>query len=231
VVRNALELSPDEPIVDVCRLLESAGVKVYALPLEHDRFFGLSVAAEDGGPAVVVNTDESVTVERQIFTAAHEFGHLLLHPGAYDVDKLEEDDAEEREADAFAGHLLMPEEAFRTEWGGTYGLETYVRVLHVKRIFRVSYAAVLHRLVEDGLADRSVYGWFRAEHKRRTGKTLGKRDEPVALAPSDFAEDLLSTMVRRALEGDLISHSRGAEALGLSAGEMRQLVSSWDYAR
>jgi transcriptional regulator with XRE-family HTH domain len=77
--REAIDLDPDEPIRDICGLLEDNGVKVYPATLASEGFFGLSVGAEDGGRAIVVNVWDRISVERWIFTAAHELGHLLLH--------------------------------------------------------------------------------------------------------------------------------------------------------
>jgi Zn-dependent peptidase ImmA (M78 family) len=60
-------------------------------------------------PHIVVNAHKPIV--RQRFTFAHELGHMLLHP----VGKMHRDksyaspgDREEREADSFAAHLLMP---------------------------------------------------------------------------------------------------------------------------
>jgi Zn-dependent peptidase ImmA (M78 family)/DNA-binding XRE family transcriptional regulator len=239
MAREALELQPDEPIRDVCGLLESAGVKVWPAVMDPDDFFGLSVAAPrlsspksgDGGPAVVVNVRDDISVERRIFTAAHELGHLLLHPGAYDVDKVNEDEGEEKEADLFASHFLMPNDVFGKEWRDTYGLPFVDRVLHVKRLFRVSYQTVLFRLVELGQADGSkIWMIFKAQWKRRSGKPLGKKDEPMALEEVDFLEDRLSRLVRQALEAEKISLSRAAEILGMDLNAMREMVASWEVA-
>ncbi len=51
--------------------------------------------------------------------------------------------------------------------------------------------------------------------------------EPDRLSPSDFAEDRLSLLVRRVIEGEQITLSRGAEILGYSLDDMRQLALSW----
>src|SRR5262249_29622585 len=67
--RDAMGRKPDEVIRDICGLLEDYGIKVYPIELASDGFFGLSVAEEDGGPAVVVNTWDRISVERWIFTA------------------------------------------------------------------------------------------------------------------------------------------------------------------
>ena len=103
--RKKLKLNDKEPIRDIAGLLESCGIKVYPLSLVSDGFFGLSVAEEDGGPAIIVNVWERISVERWIFSAAHELGHLLLHLDAYDADESAEDDAQEIEANVFASHF------------------------------------------------------------------------------------------------------------------------------
>jgi Zn-dependent peptidase ImmA (M78 family)/transcriptional regulator with XRE-family HTH domain len=241
--REKLGLDNDEPIHDIAGLLESAGIKVYPLVLVSDDFFGLSVAEEDGGPAVIVNTWERISVERWIFSAAHELGHLLLHFDAYDITESQEDIEQENEANIFASYFLMPDEAFKSEWADTAGLPLVDRVFKLKRIFQVSYKTVLYRLSE---SIPNVWGKFYAAYKAKTGKSLSRKDEPEALhsdkfhAPevlrskepdslssSYFIEDRLSRLVRRAIDEEEITLSRGAEILRLDLETMRDIVSSW----
>src|SRR5207245_1218913 len=120
------------------------GVKVCAMRIASDAFFGLSVAKSDGGPAIAVNVWDRISVERWIFTAAHELGHLLLHFSAYDVARTAEDKSEENEANQFASHFLMPDDVFRSEWDEARGHGLVDRVFKVKRIFHVSYRTVLY---------------------------------------------------------------------------------------
>jgi Zn-dependent peptidase ImmA (M78 family) len=243
--RSVLELKEKEPIRDIAGLLESNGIKVYPLSLVSDGFFGLSVAKEDGGPAIIVNVWERISVERWIFSAAHELGHLLLHLDAYNIEESAEDEAQETEANVFASYFLMPEKAFKSEWDDTYGLSFVNRVLKVKRIFQVSYKTVLYRLSES--EGSAIWGIFQNAYKLRTGKTLSITDEPEALSPdkfqsspeamrsqepdslspSYFMEDRLSRLVRNAIEKDEITMSRGAEILRLDLESMREIVSSW----
>ena len=82
--RKSLGLRRDESIPDLGGLLAKAGVKVLPLTITSGGFLGLSVSEADGGPAVVVNDWELIPVERRLFSAAHELGHLILHPDAYD---------------------------------------------------------------------------------------------------------------------------------------------------
>ena len=240
--REALELA-DQPIHDICCLLEKCGVKVLRLPRATDAFFGLSVGDDDGGPAVVINTWERISVERWIFSAAHELGHLLLHPNAYDHKEEKEPKEEETQADQFASFLLMPDDAFEREWNDASGHPLYERVLKVKRIFHVSYKTVLLRLLQKGDVSKDVFQAFQMRHRRRFGCTLEKADEPQPLTESEFSEaralepdrlssadcldDRLRRLVRKAVETDEISLSRGAEILRMSLVDMRQLAAEW----
>ena len=237
--REVLGLKEQDPILDICELFENNGIRVHLLKRATDAFFGLSVGPEESGPAVVVNTWDRISVERWIFTAAHELGHLLLHINSFDRNEAYEPSQQEKEADAFAGHFLMPQSFFVTEWEKTSGLSLLDRVLKVKRIFRVSYKTVLHRLVESRQVDSTVWQFFKLQHRNRYGKTLGKSDEPLALVSlrrseepdrlsnSDFVEDRLSRLVRQAFERRLISVVRAAEILRLGLNEMRQRAKVW----
>ena len=243
--REAVGLAPQAPVRDICGLLDGGGVKLLLLKTNRDSFFGLSVGEPDGGPAVVVNTWERISVERWIFTAAHELGHLLLHPHEYRREATDLPEKAEREADEFASEFLMPECAFAPAWEATSGHSLLSRVLKVKRIFRVSYKTVLYRLVQTGREQARVWQAFQAQHKAHFGKTLRKADEPRALGKSEFAwswgragepdglsrhdfmEDRLHRLVRQALEGERISLGRGAEILGLEREDMRRLAREW----
>jgi len=243
MVRKALGLEDQESIRDIAGLLEVNGVRVYPLILVSDEFFGLSVGEEEGGPAVVVNVWERISVERWIFSAAHELGHLLLHLDAYDSEQSQEDAEQENEANVFASYFLMPEKTFKSEWDETAGLPLVTRVFKLKRIFKVSYKTVLYRLSEniDG-----IWPMFYGAYKKQTGKSLGSKDEPEAmqssryhapevlrskepdsLSPSYFVEDRLSRLVRRGIEDEQITLGRGAEILKLDLETMRDIVSSW----
>ena len=234
--RKKLGLKPDEPIHDICGLLEHAGVKVRSVPMASDGFFGLSVGEEDGGPAVVVNVWNRIPVERCIFSAAHELGHLMLHPKAYDIAQIKEDRKEERESDLFAGHFLMPGEGFRKEWNEASGLHWVDRVLKIKRIFHVSYKTVLYRLIELEAVDNSVWLRFQQAYQQKFNRKLHFKEEPMAISSAepfglqrfDFFEDRFSRLTREAIEKEKISVSRGAEMLGIGIEEMRDLFQSWE---
>jgi len=245
-VRLAFRLKNDEPIHDICGLLEDHGIKVLPVRVASDAFFGLSVADGLAGPAIAVNIWDRISVERWIFTAAHELGHLVLHAGDFNAAEAAEQPEHEREADQFAAHFLMPQGSFAKEWEQAKGLPLFDRVLKVKRIHRVSYMTVLYRVHE--LGHPEIWALFKAQAKRRTGKSLLKTDEPAALGPGaflgpavetrkgdeptqlseyDFLTDRRQRLVRDAVEQEVISIGRAAEILGVTLRSMRQIAGSW----
>ena len=248
LTRKALGLGADEPVFNICRLLESSGIKVGEQNLSTHDFSGLSVGKEDGGPAIIVNTWDEISVERWIFTAAHELGHLVLHQSDFEVGQTREEKKHEVEANTFASQFLMPDNSFQNEWNGTYGRALVDRVLEVKRIFRVSYRTILYRLASNNSTTENIWAKFQREFKLQYGNTLLRSDEPEALkkdafrasfpeykidnepdklSPTDFVQNRLFNLVRKALEQEKISLSRGAEILEISLQEMRDLTTFW----
>lgn len=233
-IRKLLRLDAKEPVDDFAGLLEKSGIKLYIHPFRwKENFFGMSIAQEEGGPVVAVNNSPTITIERQIFTAAHELGHLLLHPNSYDSSQMKENEAEEDEANEFASFFLMPQEGFEKKWEETKGLHWIDRALHTKRIFKVSYRTILHRLVLQGDADDSIHQKFSVDYNNKYNHNLKGHfepqglQEPDGLVKADFMEDRLNRLVREALEKNIISLSKAAEILSKPLADMHELVRSW----
>ena len=236
-VRTILDLESDEVINDICGLLENAGIKIYPIKSDLDKFFGLSVAQRDGGPAVGVNIAKHISVERQIFTVAHELGHLILHKDSYNAHELRESKIQEQEASEFASCFIMPQNAFKNEWEKNEGMDWVDNVLHIKRIFKVSYGTILKRLIDIGMADKSLWRMFNIAYNRKFRKSLANHIEPDGiqieglepcdLKKEDFAGGRLSRLVREVIEKELISSGRAAEILHMGIEDIRERMNSW----
>lgn len=250
-IRKEMGIDDRSPIRDIRGLLESQGIKIYTFSLANHGFFGLSVSQSEGGPAIAINTWERITVERWIFTTAHELGHLILHEGDYDVDELEKEEDHEHEANIFASHFLIPSEVFQDEWQQSSGISFVDRVLKVKHMFRVSYKTILWRLVEEGLVDRHAWSRFRSDYLERYGKSLTDFEEPEALSAGAFLASIpesrsgqepfgisrfefigsrLHGLVKKALENGEVTWLYAAGLLGISLKEMRKLAEEWGEA-
>lgn len=241
-VRRTLAEACDACLPPLTDLLEDAGIKVRTFEKNSDKLNGFCLGSEDGGPAIAVNVRESIPVERRIFTAAHELGHLVLHASSFDPEQTREDEKQEREANDFASYFLMPRQRFRDEWNRNAGLTWYDRVIKTKRTFRVSWMTVLFRLSEEtGQAVGDQIMRFKAIHNRRTGRPLllkkepdgisrvafTKQSEPDRLDRYDFIEDRFCRLVREAVEREEIGVSRAAEMMRLSINEMRERIEEW----
>lgn len=242
-VRKLCNKKNDEPIYDLISLIEEAGIKLYFNDFNFQKTFGLSVNKEDGGPAIIVNNSEAISVERKLFTIAHELGHLILHKSSFNGEVEEENNTEEKQADMFAGELLMPEEAFFKQWEAHRGISWIDAVLQIKQYFGVSYQTVLYRL-NDLMKDRFPSGYLHKEFARlyrlKYGHDLKNhyepnsisdiapaKDEPKELSSFNFTEERFERLVRQAYEQEKISISRAAEILNLSAEEIRERVAEW----
>jgi len=236
-VRRIFGLDEAAPIPDIASLLDDIGVKLRIKAFGYRKTNGLSVGVDDNGPAIVVNAEKGISVERQIFTAAHEFGHLLLHAGSYGIEADGEDQEEERQANEFAGAFLVPGASLRKEWDAARGEPWIERILHIKKYFKVSYQTIIYRLqqMDDAMKDRNLRMEFAVGYKKMTGHDLRDQYEPDPVADfeadglsrNDFHEERFKSLVRLAFERDEISISRAAEILGYDLKSMRELALSW----
>jgi Zn-dependent peptidase ImmA (M78 family) len=244
-VRSVFKLEREAPIYDISELMEQAGIKLRIRPFGFKKTFGLSIGDEDGGPGIVVNSEEGIPVERQLFTIAHELGHLILHKASYKDPSESENEIEEREADLFAGTFLVPDEALEKEWTEGKGLHFVDRVLKIKKIFKVSYKTLLIRLVQMGKASslteliikfsqdyKAMYhhdlkGHYEPESLSADESNPVAEEDPQELDVSDLMEERFSRLVRDAYEKEIISMSRAGEMLNLSISDMRVLIRAW----
>jgi Zn-dependent peptidase ImmA (M78 family)/DNA-binding XRE family transcriptional regulator len=143
ITRSALGLSPDTPIPDLTRTVEKAGVCVLSLPITLPNIDAFSTWAGDSSPWPVVVTMADKPGDRLRLSVAHEIGHLVMHQAPRgSVGDLE------READAFAGELLLPAAAMQEE------LTTPVTLTSLgalKTRWRVSMQAIAMRAHDLGI--------------------------------------------------------------------------------
>jgi Zn-dependent peptidase ImmA (M78 family)/DNA-binding XRE family transcriptional regulator len=170
-VREEMGVGQRDPIPNLTRAVERAGVVVAGLPGEIPDHYGFSAWPEfgfEGRPIIVFSqTDPG---DRQRFTIAHELGHLLLHSPLRD-DELDADTAE-KEANRFAGALLLPRVAAMESMRSPLTLTT---LAGVKATFGCSIGVCAHRAADLGLITE---GRFVSLRKQMTSRGW-HRNEPV----------------------------------------------------
>jgi Zn-dependent peptidase ImmA (M78 family)/DNA-binding XRE family transcriptional regulator len=143
----------DDPIPNMSELLEEHGIKVLMLDLPQS-VSGLTCLVDRGDgeaklPAIVVN--ERHGLERRRFTLAHELAHRVLAIPPSFSDK-----EEETAAHRFAGAFLMRADHLRQEVGKQRARLGYKEIIDLKRMYRVSAAALVVRLEQVGIIERST---------------------------------------------------------------------------
>jgi Zn-dependent peptidase ImmA (M78 family)/DNA-binding XRE family transcriptional regulator len=214
-VRVAWKLGTD-PIPNMTELLEEKGLKVLTVPLPA-RVSGFTCLVKRPNdlpdlPVIVVNNQ--VSLERRRLTLAHELAHRII-----DTHSLSGKE-EERAATLFAGAFLMPRQHLLREAGKHRNALGYNEVIGLKRLYRVSGAALLMRLRQLDVIGEStlVYifqsiarGWRTQEPQELEGPDVrGMRERPLRF----------ERLCYRALAEGMISLSKAAELLQLSVPEV-----------
>ncbi len=203
---------PDGPAGNIVRLIETRGGIASRIQPRSDRVDAFSQRM-DGRPIVMLWSTKNDSA-RSRFDAAHELGHLIMHPDPEPGNK-----TMERQAHAFAASLLMPADQILDELptkAPTKRDQSYL--LGLKRTWGVSVAAIFYRARElstisaeahrNAMIRLSDWGWRKCE-------------------PGDLGSFEQPTLLRRGL--DLVVESVGtsedriANALGLSSDRLNEI--------
>lgn len=209
-VRERWKLGID-PIPNMTELLEEKGLKVLIVPLP-DRVSGVTclVGQPDGDPKLpVIVVNGRFSLERRRLTLAHELAHRLIHPGSL-LDK-----DEEKAATVFAGAFMMPREHLLREVGKHRHALGYKELIDLKRLYRVSGAALLVRLRQLNVISEStlVYAFQGIARGWRTQEP--EELEPEAERGQRERARRFERLCYRALAEGLISLTKAAELLRL----------------
>jgi len=184
ITRDWLDLSAANDFAAYRRAVESKGVLVfrsngYSGPwqiLKTDPICGFTVY-DTKCPVIVVKKMAAET--RQVFTLMHELGHVLLHRKSFidDADDLYSHEGREREANAFAGLLLVPDEILalvddRARPRDVSQYDDWLRPL--TRELGISPEVVLRRLLDSNRIGQAAYEDYRHWRARQPLPAEGK---------------------------------------------------------
>lgn len=156
-------------VKDIFSLIEQRGIHHIRYPFGKDVLLGFSTAFEGNG-VIVSNTSEILS--REIYTVAHELGHIIYDfedseneiKIDFDIKEINEDISEER-AYYFADCFLMPEEKLESyikyELKKEYNELNAIDIVRLQIEFNVSYNAAVKRLKNIGfITETHMYGLF-----------------------------------------------------------------------
>jgi Zn-dependent peptidase ImmA (M78 family) len=203
---------PDGPAGNIVRLIETKGGVASRVRPRSERVDAFSQRM-DGRPIVMLWSNKQ-DAARSRFDAAHELGHLILHPDPEPGNK-----TMERQAHAFSASLLMPADQIRDELPTKAPTKRDQRyLLELKRTWGVSIAALFFRARELGTMSADTH----RNAMIRLSDWGWRKSEPGDLGPSEQP-----TLLRRGL--DLVVDSTGApeekiaNALGIPVGRLTEI--------
>ena len=222
---------------NIVRVLEGLGVRTLFFGHDGKGLEGISTIQGDLKFIMLRNRrKEGKLIERTIFSAAHELGHLVLHPELFTSDNLDaEHDTKryEKEADKFAGRFLVPTEELVRVWEeeGLGELRLFDALILLKRVFHVSFWCLLFRVVETGLHEEVDMACFIMEVKRRLrieGTATKDQLEPDQLPPEVlYTTNRFGRLVRSAFLRELIGESKVAEMFQVPVDRAKEITTDW----
>ena len=206
------------PIKDIVLAAENAGIICARGEVGHNKMDGVSHWHQySERPYIFLASDKGNGV-RSRFDTAHEIGHVVLHK---DVNLSEHNQTYikeiERQADLFAGALLLPAETFAKELGRPT-LETF---LALKPRWKVSIAAMIYRAWQlDIISDLQKSNLYKRLSAKRWRIKEPYDDEVPFEKPR-----LLPRAVYMLVDQGLFTKETLLDKLGLSAGVCETLCS------
>jgi Zn-dependent peptidase ImmA (M78 family)/DNA-binding XRE family transcriptional regulator len=168
------------PISNMVRLLERHGIVVARLHAATDEVDAFSCWVQRR-PFVILAANKG-TADRSRFDAAHELGHLMLHPDAKPGDA-----TVEREANRFAAEFLTPANAIVAELPRRVDWRAYAAL---KLRWGVAISMLLLRARDLGVTTDAAYRRAMMEMSRRSWR----RNEPAPLGEPERPELLGTAM-------------------------------------
>lgn len=162
------------PIPNMTALLENHGIKVLLVDLPEKVSVLTCIARgsrrELSVPVIVVN--KNITLERRRLTLAHELGHRLIDATS-PVNH-------EKAANVFAGAFLVPRNHLVGQVGKSRSFFYFKELIHLKHMYQVSASAMLVRLMQTGIIDKSTLSYAFQTYARNW-----RSSEPYPLEPDE----------------------------------------------
>jgi Zn-dependent peptidase ImmA (M78 family)/transcriptional regulator with XRE-family HTH domain len=213
IVRTWLELGEQNTFETYRMALEKKGVLVFRSNGYNGKWqigadspiLGFSLYYEDC-PLIVVKKQDADS--QQSFTLMHELGHLLLHKASSIDDETDmySHQGMERDANSFAGHLLVPNEFLRQIKDAerpidVTGYDDWLTLY--RRRWSVSGEVILRRLLDTGRLTQQQYAAYREAKANASpapaskGSRMFRHREPKHIFGDTFVRTVLGALSSR----------------------------------
>ncbi len=222
--RAWLGLGPSNDFEDYRRAIEAQGLLVFRSNgyngkwqiAKESPILGFSLYAPEC-PVIVVK--KQAADPQQVFTLMHELGHILLHRSSSidDDEDMHARSGREQEANAFAGHLLVPDSflSLITDRERPDGVALYDDWLaEHRKSWGVSSEVILRRLMDSRRLTRDLYAAYRQwRNARCVDEKEGGNRAYRHREPKHVFGDVYVRTVLTALSGKRISLTKACNYL------------------
>lgn len=178
----------DSGAIELIPALIQRGIKLFFLDFKSTNIFGLSICDNTFGCCIFVNNNSNVPIERQLFTVAHEYAHIILHRPLFSPENsaplsVQYSEFIDKMADTFAGRLLCPPEAIRpyAKYFGSPDAtlkSIFLFAVRLKKKLHISMSSLLVSLNQNGMLNKAIVSEY-----YRWATTMGYREkEPVPMS-------------------------------------------------
>lgn len=181
------------------------------------RISGMCTKVDDD---IIICLNSATSVGRQRFTLAHELYHIFYEEisGRVICDMSMGDDKSdsEREADMFAGYLLMPYDALFQYSNKFFSKWSLDRVIDAEQFFQISHMAMIFRLEKDRFVDSRTADSYKNVTVSREAARLGYGKELYLPQPEGkkyFTTGEYVRKIEHLTEKDKISDGKREELL------------------
>ena len=239
VQRKMLGLENDGAI-SLIEAIRNRGINLVFFPFDNAKISGLSICDETYGCFIFVNSNDSISIERQLFTIAHEYAHILLHRPLYKRRMRQYLDPKKRKnlldamADCFAGYLLCPRtllEPYSEKIMAFAGNANLALLIPIKHNLQISLSALMMGLKRNNYITSTLLSTYFAFLK----KNKMEEEEIAGITLKDelgkrFYAVKNSSLVQMLRSGANISYIVDSDLeyfLGISQDDARDLLKKW----
>ena len=242
--RQLLDLG-DKGAISLISALSRRGINIIFFDMGDSDISGLSICDDVKGCFIFVNSNNSMTIERQLFTIAHEYGHIIMHRPIYKRKLYQEENSRtnflDLMANYFAVQLLCPESMLaqyinlispiKNDLNAIYRL-----LLRLKIKFQVSLQSLLMAFKNIGCIPQQVVSqYFRIIELNGTSK-----QEPNSIREIEELHNLflyektaaINEMIHDIYNKEIVDSSRAKNLLSLFGNnendKVNKLIKEWD---
>ena len=227
--RNRLGLG-DGPIPILRDILEQdVGLRIFYLPLQPSKFSAVYIFSHEIGGCIALNSQHPE--ERRRWSLAHDYAHFLAHrykPRMFIEDSYQRIPEDERFADYFALHFLMPTVSLTRRFNQILQNKQKVTPADLCTLayyYGVSVAALTRRLEQMKLLPTGIW-----EKLKARGFKVRQAQQELNLGPLPAQDQKLPRryqyLALDAFDQEIISEGRLARFLDVDRLEARRIAAS-----